>query len=91
MNSKTILGKIKRCEPLSEKEVEYCRKWYANLIEESAKQEVLAERRSQARSDLEILCRMGGTIAEKSALFAKRYGREPFTNPQTGKPQEIKK
>lgn len=88
MNGKTILGKIKRNEPLSEKEIEYCRKWYDNLMEESNRQELLAIRQMHARSDLEILCRMGGTIAEKSAMFTKRYGREPFTNLQTGKPWE---
>ena len=53
MNGKTILNniilnKIKRCEPLSEKEIEYCKKWYENL-----KNEYQTEKELYARAKLE--------------------------------------
>jgi len=44
MNGKTILNKIKRCEPLSEKEIEYCKKWYQNLLDNYMKSEIQAEK-----------------------------------------------
>ncbi len=60
MNGKTILGKIKRCEPLSEKEIEYCRKWYENLLDEYMKSEIQAEKELFARADLEKMLKEKG-------------------------------
>lgn len=60
MNGKTILGKIKRCEPLSEKEIEYCRKWYENLLNEYMKSEIQAEKELFARADLEKMLKEKG-------------------------------
>lgn len=60
MNGKTILGKIKRCEPLSEKEIEYCRKWYENLLNEYMKSEIQAEKELYARADLEKMLKERG-------------------------------
>ena len=53
MNGKTILGKIKKCEPLSEKEIEYCKKWYQNLLDNYIKSEIKAEKELYARAELE--------------------------------------
>lgn len=60
MNGKTILGKIKRCEPLSEKEIEYCRKWYENLLNEYMKSEIQAEKELYARAELEKMLKKRG-------------------------------
>lgn len=60
MNGKTILGKIKRCEPLSEKEIEYCRKWYENLLNEYMKSEIQAEKELYARAELEKMLKEKG-------------------------------
>lgn len=53
MNGKTILNKIKRSEPLSEKEIEYCKKWYQNLLDNYIKSEIKAEKELYARAELE--------------------------------------
>ena len=53
MNGRTILNKIKRCEPLSEKEIEYCRKWYENLLNEYMKSEIQAEKELYTRAKLD--------------------------------------
>lgn len=60
MNGKTILNKIKRCEPLTEKEIEYCRKWYENLLTEYIKEEVKAEKELYARAELEQMLKKKG-------------------------------
>lgn len=60
MNGKTILGKIKRCEPLSEKEIEYCRKWYENLLNEYMKSEIQAEKELYERAELEKMLKEKG-------------------------------
>lgn len=60
MNGKTILGKIKRCEPLSEKEIEYCRKWYENLLNEYMKSEIQAEKELYTRAELEKMLKEKG-------------------------------
>lgn len=60
MNGKTILNKIKRCEPLSEKEIEYCRKWYENLLDNYMKSEIQAENELFARADLEKMLKEKG-------------------------------
>lgn len=60
MNGKTILGKIKRCEPLSEKEIEYCRKWYENLLNEYMKSEIQAEKELCTRAELEKMLKEKG-------------------------------
>ena len=60
MNGKTILNKIKRCEPLSEKEIEYCRKWYENLLNEYMKSEIQAEKELYARAELEKMLKKRG-------------------------------
>lgn len=60
MNGKTILGKIKRCEPLSEKEIEYCRKWYENLLDNYMKSEIQAEKELYARAELEKMLKEKG-------------------------------
>ena len=53
MNGRTILNKIKRSEPLSEKEIEYCKKWYQNLLDNYIKSEIKAEKELYARAELE--------------------------------------
>ena len=60
MNGKTILNKIKRCKPLSEKEIEYCRKWYENLLNEYMKSEIQAEKELYARAELEKMLKEKG-------------------------------
>lgn len=60
MNGKTILGKIKRCEPLSEKEIEYCKKWYENLLNEYMKSEIQAEKELYTRAELEKMLKEKG-------------------------------
>ena len=67
MNGKTILNniilnKIKRCEPLSEKEIEYCncKKWYENLKNEYIKSEIQTEKELYARSKLEQMLKEKG-------------------------------
>ena len=60
MNGRTILNKIKRCEPLSEKEIEYCRKWYENLLNEYMKSEIKAEKELYARAELEKMLKERG-------------------------------
>ena len=60
MNGKTILNKIKRCEPLSEKEIEYCRKWYENLLNEYMKSEIQAEKELYARAKLDQMLKDKG-------------------------------
>lgn len=60
MNGKTILNKIKRCEPLSEKEIEYSKKWYENLLNEYIKSEVKAEKEMYARAELEQMLKKKG-------------------------------
>ena len=60
MNGKTILNKIKRCEPLSEKEIEYCKKWYQNLLDNYMKSEIQAEKELYARANLEQMLKDKG-------------------------------
>ena len=60
MNGKTLLNKIKRCEPLSEKEIEYLEKWYKNLLNEYSKEEIKAEKELFARVELEQMLRNKG-------------------------------
>lgn len=60
MNGKTILNKIKRCEPLTEKEIEYCRKWYQNLLDNYMKSEIQAEKELYARAGLEKMLKEKG-------------------------------
>lgn len=60
MNGKTILNKIKRCEPLTEKEIEYCRKWCENLLNEYMKSEIQAEKELFARAELEKMLKEKG-------------------------------
>lgn len=60
MNGKTILGKIKRCEPLSEKEIEYCKKWYNNILNEYIKSEIQAEKELYTRAELEKMLKEKG-------------------------------
>lgn len=60
MNGKTILNKIKRCEPLSEKEIEYCKKWYENLLNEYMKSEIQAEKELYARAKLDQILKEKG-------------------------------
>lgn len=60
MNGKTILGKIKRCEPLSEKEIKYCKKWYENLLNEYMKSEIQAEKELYARAKLDQMLKDKG-------------------------------
>lgn len=60
MNGKTILNKIKRSEPLSEKEIEYCKKWYDNLLNEYMKSEIQAEKELYARAKLEQMLKEKG-------------------------------
>ena len=60
MNGRTILNKIKRCEPLSEKEIEYCRKWYENLLNEYMKSEIQAEKELYTRAKLDQMLKKRG-------------------------------
>ena len=60
MNGKTILKKIERREPLSEKEIEYCKKWYQNLLDNYMKSEIQAEKELYARANLEQMLKDKG-------------------------------
>ena len=60
MNGKTLLNKIKRHEPLTEKEIEYLKKWYENLLNEYSKEEEKAEKELFARAELEQMLRKKG-------------------------------
>ena len=60
MNGKTILKKIERCEPLSEKEIEYCKKWYDNLLNDYMKSGIKAEKELYARAELEKMLKDKG-------------------------------
>lgn len=60
MNGKTLLNKIKRCEPLTEKEIEYLKKWYKNLLNEHSKEEEKAEKEMYARAELEQMLKKKG-------------------------------
>ena len=60
MNGKTLLNKIKRHEPLSEKEIEYLKKWYQNLSGNYIKSEIKAEKELLARAELEQMLRKKG-------------------------------
>lgn len=60
MNGKTILRKIERCEPLTEKEIEYCKKWYDNILNEYMKSEIQAEKELYARAKLDQMLREKG-------------------------------
>lgn len=60
MNGKTILNKIKRCEPLSEKEIEYCKKWCQNLLNDYMKSEIQAEKELYAKAKLDQMLREKG-------------------------------
>lgn len=85
----TIIRKIKRSEPLTDKELQYARQWYENLRAEAARQEEEANRRIWAQSDLDILCRINGTTANKVQRFREMEGREPFSDPRTAWKWEI--
>lgn len=60
MNGKTILNKIKRCESLSEKEIEYCKKWCQNLLNDYMKSEIQAEKELYAKAKLDQMLREKG-------------------------------
>ena len=60
MNGKTLLNKIKRHEPLTEKEIEYLKKWYQNLLDNYIKSEIKAEKELFARAELEQMLRKKG-------------------------------
>ena len=60
MNGKTLLNKIKRHEPLTEKEIEYLKKWYENLLNEYSKEEEKIEKELFARAELEQMLRKKG-------------------------------
>ena len=60
MNGKTLLNKIKRHEPLTEKEIEYIKKWYENLLNDYIKSEIKAEKELFARAELEQMLRKKG-------------------------------
>ena len=85
----TIIRKIKRNEPLTDKELQYARQWYENLKEEDARQEEEANRRIGAQRDLDILCRINGTMANKVQRFREMEGRDPFSDPRTAWKWEI--
>lgn len=85
----TIIRKIKRNEPLTDKELQYARQWYENLKEEAARQEEEANRRIWAERDLDILCRIKGDMANKVQSFREMEGREPFSDPKTAWKWEI--
>ena len=85
----TIIRKIKRNEPLTDKELQYARQWYENLKEEAARQEEEANRRIWAERDLDILCRINGTMANKVQRFREMEGRDPFSDPRTAWKWEI--
>lgn len=84
-----IIKKIKRNEPLTDKELQYARQWYENLRAEVTRQEEEANRRIWAEHDLDILCRINGTIANKVQRFREMEGREPFSDPRTAHKWEI--
>lgn len=85
----TIIRKIKRNEPLTDKELQYARQWYENLRAEAARQEEEANRRIWAQRDLDILCRINDTMANKVQRFREMEGREPFSDPRTAWKWEI--
>lgn len=85
----TIIRKIKRNEPLTDKELQYARQWYENLRAEATGQEEEANRRIWAQHDLDILCRINGTMANKVQRFREMEGREPFSDPRTAWKWEI--
>lgn len=85
----TTLKKIKRNEPLTDKELQYARQWYENLRAEVTRQEEEANRRIWAQRDLDILCRINGTMANKVQRFREMEGREPFSDPRTAHKWEI--
>ncbi len=85
----TIIRKIKRSEPLTDKELQYARQWYENLRAEATRQEEEANRRIWAQHDLDILCRINGTVANKVQRFREMEGREPFSDPKTAWKWEI--
>ena len=60
MNGKTLLNKIKRHEPLTEKEIEYLEKWYKNILNEYIKEEEKAEKELFARAELEQMLKKKG-------------------------------
>lgn len=60
MDGKTLLNKIKRCEPLTEKEIEYLKSWYKNLLNEYSEEEEKAEKELFARAELEQMLRKKG-------------------------------
>ena len=85
----TIIKKIKRNEPLTDKELQYARQWYENLRAEAVRQEEEANRRIWAQHDLDILCRINGSVANKVQRFREMEGREPFSDPKTAWKWEI--
>lgn len=60
MNGKTLLNKIKRHEPLTEKEIEYLKSWYKNILNEYSKEEEKIEKELYARAELEQMLRKKG-------------------------------